>query len=86
MRISFEYLPGWLEPTEEEIIRLSLYVSETKKNVSIPEAVLKVEKAVLKNFAIFTGKHLRWSVLLIDLQASRPATLLKRDSNTCIFL
>ena len=24
---------------------------------------------VLKNFAIFTGKHLRWSLLLIKLQA-----------------
>ena len=24
-RISYEYLPGWLEPTEKEIIRLCLY-------------------------------------------------------------
>ena len=32
---------------------------------------------VLKNFAIFTGKHLRWSHFLIDLQIFRPATLLK---------
>ena len=31
------------------------------------------KKAVLKNFAIFTGKH---------LCAIRPATLSKRDSNT----
>ena len=36
-----------------------------------------IEKAILKNFAIFTGKHLCWSLLLIDLQASRPATFLK---------
>ena len=40
------------------------------------------EKAVLKNFAIFTGKHLRWSLLLIDLWASKPATFFKRGSNT----
>ena len=33
------------------------------------------EKDVLKNFAIFTGKPLCWSLLLITL---RPATLLKR--------
>ena len=45
-----------------------------------------IEKAVLKSFVIFTGKYLRWSFLLIDLQASRPAALLKRDSNTGVFL
>ena len=37
---------------------------------------------VLKNFAIFTGKHLCWSLLLIDLRTWRPATFLKRNSNT----
>ena len=41
-----------------------------------------MEKVVFKNFAIFTGKHLCWSLLLIDLRASRPVTFLKRDSNT----
>ena len=41
-----------------------------------------IEKAVLKNFTIFTGKHQCWSLLLTDLRASRPATLFKRDSNT----
>ena len=36
-------------------------------------------KAVLKNLAIFTTrKHLWWSVFLIMLQTSRPATLLKK--------
>ena len=45
-----------------------------------------IEKAVLKNFAVFTRKHLCWSLLLIDLWASRPATLLKRDSSTGAFL
>ena len=38
---------------------------------------------VLKNFANFTGKNPYWNLLLIKLQALRPATLLKRDSNTC---
>ena len=37
--------------------------------------------AALKKFAIFTGKHLCWSVFLINLQVWRPAALLKRDSS-----
>ena len=37
---------------------------------------------VLKYFAIFPRKHLCCSIFLIKLQAFRPATLLKRDSNT----
>ena len=40
-----------------------------------------IKKAILQNFAIFTGKHLYWS-----LRSMRTATLLKRDSNTGIFL
>ena len=41
---------------------------------------------VLKNFAKFTRKHLWWRFFLIKLQTWRPATLLKRDSNTGAFL
>ena len=37
-----------------------------------------------KNFAIFTGKHLWWSLFLIKLQTFRPDS--KKDSNTDIFL
>ena len=37
---------------------------------------------VLKNFTIFTEKHLCWSLFLIRLQAWRPATLSKRGSDT----
>ena len=44
------------------------------------------KKAVPKNFAIFTGKNLCWSFFLIKWQAFRPATLLKRDPNTGVFL
>ena len=36
-----------------------------------------IEKAVLKIFVIFTGKNMCWSLLLIDLQASRPLTFCK---------
>ena len=44
-------------------------------------------KAAPKNLAIFTTrKHLWWSLFLIKLQTLRPGTLLKRDSNTGVFL
>ena len=41
-----------------------------------------VKKGVLKNFAIFTGKHMCWSFFLIKLRAFRTATLLKKNSST----
>ena len=41
---------------------------------------------VFKNFAIFAGEHLCWGLFVIKLQSWRPATLLKRDSNTSVFL
>ena len=41
---------------------------------------------VLKNFTKFTGNHMCWSFFLIKLWALRPAALLKRDSNTDVFL
>ena len=40
-----------------------------------------IEISVLKNFAIFTGKHLCWSLFLRNLQVLKPASLLKRDFN-----
>ena len=44
------------------------------------------KKAVLKNFANFKGKHMYWCLFLIKQQVFRPATLLKRDCNTGVFL
>ena len=49
-----------------------------------PQMFFKI--GVLKIFANFTGKHLCWSLFLIKLQALKPANLLKRDSNTGVFL
>ena len=43
------------------------------------------KKGVLKNFASFSEKELLWSLFLINLQAWKPATLLKRDYNTISF-
>ena len=45
-----------------------------------------MKKAVLKNFAIFTGKYLCYNFFLIKLRAWRTGTLLKRDSNAGVFL
>ena len=49
-----------------------------------PEVFYK--KALLNNFVIFRVKQLCWSLFLITLQTFRPATLLKRNSNTGAFL
>ena len=40
----------------------------------------------LRNYANFTGKHLCWSLFLIQLEIWRPVTLLNKDSNTGVFL
>ena len=45
-----------------------------------------IKLGVLQNFAIHTGKQLRWSLFLVKLLAFSPATLLKRDSSTEVFL
>ena len=45
-----------------------------------------MKKTVLKNFAVVTRKHFSWSLFLMKLQAFSPATLLKKESNTSIFL
>ena len=39
----------------------------------------------LKNFPIFTGKHLSWGILLIKLQAWSPVTLLKKTLTQVFF-
>ena len=44
------------------------------------------EIGVLKNFAIFTTKHLCCILFLIKLQASWPATFVKSNSSTSVFL
>ena len=45
-----------------------------------------VKKGILRNFTSFTGKHLCWSLILIELPTFRSGALLKRDSNTDVFL
>ena len=45
-----------------------------------------MKKDVFENFADFTGKKLCWNLFLLKLQAFWPENLLKRDSNTDVFL
>ena len=47
---------------------------------------MSFKKEVFKKIAIFTGKPLCWSLFVMRLPAYKPANLLKRDSNTSIFL
>ena len=56
--------------------------SEPLKKSKSSRSQLFFELSRIKNFAIFTGKHLCSGLFLIKLQAFRPATFLKRDSNT----
>ena len=45
-----------------------------------------IKNAVLKNLAILIGKHLCWSLFLINLEVYQLATLLQRDSDANVFL
>ena len=72
-----------LRQKEHHLIFLSL-----KHHVAIATLCLLYDFHIynFKNFANFTGKHLCWSLFLIKLQDFRAETLLKRDSNTGVFL
>ena len=62
-----------------------LNVLYTKDRSSRSQIFFKI--GVLKISVNFTGKHLCWSLFLIKLREDLgPATLLKRDSNTDVFL
>ena len=56
------------------------FLHQIDKKKQPPEVFYK--KAVLRNFARIAGKHLCLSLFLRNLPASKPATLLERDSNT----
>ena len=65
-----------------------VYLFSVKKyaeyKISRSQMIFKI--GVLKNFAIFTGKRVCWSLCLGMLQALKPETLLKRDSNADVIL
>ena len=56
---------------------------------SLPKSLQKqpyFKIGVPRNFPIFTGKYLWWSLFLTKLQFLRPATIFKRDFNAGVFL
>ena len=77
-----------LMPYLEWISILSfIYLLQTDFQISRSRRSQKFFKIdISKNFAIFIGKHLCWSLFLIKFHAFRPSALLARDSNTCVFL
>ena len=44
-----------------------------------------IKKALLKNIAIFTGKHLCWSLFLIKLEDLRACNFIKRETSPQVF-
>ena len=60
------------------------HLESTKLRSSRSQMSFKAD--VFKNFSIFTGKNLCWSLFAIKLPACKPANLLKRDSKTSVFL
>ena len=66
--------------TQEEIL------TGKSRNCRSSYSQIFIKISVLKNFAIFTGKHLCRSLFLRKLQVLKPASLLKGDSNTGVFL
>ena len=77
----------WIKPieltaetsTQEEI----LTVRSGNWRSSCLQIFIKISE--IKDFAIFTGKHLCWSPFSRKLQVLNPASLLKGDSNTGVF-
>ena len=64
------------------ILKQQIFIMNNKKQ----SPCVFYKKAVLKNFSIFKRKYLCLSFFLIKLPNFRSANLLKRDSNTGVFL
>ena len=57
---------------------------KSKDTEAATRGALSKKLAVLKNFAIFTGKHMCWSPISTKMKTRRPATLCKRDFNIVV--
>ena len=75
----------WKVPVTFSVTAQSFFARMSSSKEAATIGVL-LKKGVFKDLVNFTGKHLCWSLFLIKLQAWTPATLLKRDSNTGVFL
>ena len=84
-KLSFNMI--WVDNQKQppEVLR-SYYSIWYELTIRSSHRKCSVKKGVLKYLANFTGKQQFWSLFLITLQAFNPATLLKRVSNTGVFL
>ena len=62
-----------------------MYV-EKENNARSSHRRCSLKKGVLENFAKLTGKHRCQSLFFNKVAGLRPATLLKRNSGTGVFL
>ena len=91
--IAKELLKQWMtarSPVKLNTLSLKEWMtatlSVTKTDIKNSSWQMFYKIGVLKYFAKFTGKHLYWSLFFNKVAGIRPATLLKRDSNTGVFL
>ena len=66
--------------------KINVRILDHEDNQKQPPDMSFYKKAILKNFSIFTENDLGWTLFLIKWQSFKPATLLKKDSNTAVFL
>ena len=59
-------------------------INDFQKQLFTWHMFLKI--GVFKYFAIFAGKHLCWSLFLLQEETSLTVALVERDSNRIIFL
>ena len=80
-QISYSHIQSSSMPNEafSQLISTKSLKSDSRGRRS--QMIIKI--GARNDFAIFTGKHLCWSLFLITLQAVTSATLLKKGSNTC---
>ena len=72
---------------KQHIFFYKIYIFHFSIKVSKSYAGKGLERLFLiQDMAIFTGKHLCWFLFSTKLRTFRPATLLKEDSNTSVFL
>ena len=63
---------------------MKLHYFEWGVHKQLPE--MFYEKAVLKNFAMFTGEHFYYSFFFYKVADLQAHNFIKRDSNTVVFL
>ena len=66
--------------------KLILHILKKIKTEAVAQKCVFCKKGVLRNFAKFTGKYLYQRLFLDKVAGLRPATLLKKDSGTGVFL